>query len=257
VTLRRGLLLCAAFAVVALAGLLAAAAQPIVRRTFSLDAPNAIWLAVLRPTSQVCEGPIPANEPTRSVAIWGAAGPTHRASLTVDVRNAATNRILASAPLAAAPVETELTARLRHPVPGGQPLRICLTQDTGTFSLYGYGALNPHVVMTGKLIGPQPTGGRGEEFSLVLFGNRSQSLLDSLGLAFSRAALWRPSWVGSWTFWVLAVALLAAFGLGVASVAAAAADDDGRGRGVSDAEDNPPPTSEQTDEPSSPSVAVR
>jgi hypothetical protein len=251
------LLACTTLAVLALAGLLVAATQPIARRTFLLDAPNATLLAVLRPSSHVCEGPIVSQSPTQSVGFWGMAGPGQRAQLTVGIQDAATHKLLASVPVAAPPVEAQVRARLRRPLPAGLPLTICLTQDAGTLSLYGSGAENPRIVMTSKLIGPQPTNGRDQEFSLDLFENHS--LLDSVGLAFSRAALWRPSWVGTWTFWVLAVALLGAFGLGVAATvtAASADEDEGPGRGVRDADDSPPPPQDQSGESSSPRVALR
>ncbi len=84
----------------------------------------------------------------------------------------------------------------------------------------------------------------GQRFSLVLLSDGSRSLLGSLSLAFSRASLWRLSWVGPWTFWVLAIALLMAFGLVVAAVVRAA-DDDGP--------PPPPPSDGQVDDlPSDP-----
>jgi hypothetical protein len=244
-------------AVLALAALLAAGAQSITRRTFMLHAPNATWLAVLRPTSRVCEGPVVARDPTQSAGIWGAAGPGHPAQLTVEVQDAATHKVLGSAPVAAPAVEAQATARFPHALPAGVPLRICLTQDSGTFALYGSPAQNPGVIMTGKLLGTQPTSGKGEEFSLNLYSTDNHSLLDSLGLAFSRAALWRPSWVGPWTFWVLAIALLGTFGLGVAATVAAATDDEEPDQGVRDVEDTPPPPPNPSDESSPPRVALR
>ena len=63
-------------------------------------------------------------------------------------------------------------------------------------------------------------------FSLVVLSEGDRSLVGSLSLAFSRTSLWRPSWVGAWTFWVLALALLMSFGLAVVAVVRAA-DDDG------------------------------
>lgn len=255
--MRRGLLGCAALAVLAVVGLLVAAGQPITRRTFTLGAPNTVLLAVLRPTSRVCEGPIVSPNPVQSLGFWGAAGPSHRAQLTVSVQDAATNALLASVPVAAPPIQAQVTARLRRPVAAGLPLRICLTQDSGSLSLFGSGAVNPRVIMTGRRVGPQPTNGQGEEFSLDLFGTDSHSLLDSLGLAFSRASLWRPSWVGSWTFWVLAVALAGAFGLGVAATVTAAGTDEDPDQGVRDAEDGPPPPPDQTDESSRSRMVMR
>jgi len=65
----------------------------------------------------------------------------------------------------------------------------------------------------------------GLEFSLVLFSGHGQSLLGALGKAFSRASLFRPSWIGAWTFWALAVALVATIAFGAVAIAAAASAD--------------------------------
>ena len=73
-----------------------------------------------------------------------------------------------------------------------------------------------------------PGGSAGDVVSLVLRSKPDHSLLGSLPTVFSRAALWRPSSVGTWTFWLLAFGTLAAFGLGVIAVVGAAESDDAR-----------------------------
>jgi hypothetical protein len=234
VTARRGLVPGITVAVIALVGLLIAGSEHLAVRTAAVDAPNQFTIAVLHPAKTVCEGPITAHGPTRSVGIWGGST-SGTARLTVDVQDASTHTVLASGALVAVPVETEWTARLTRNVPGGRPLRICLTGHVSGFSLAGSAASSPTVAVTGV-----PTG---ERFSLVLLSDSNRSLLGSLSTAFSRASLWRPGWVENWTFWVLAFALLAAFGLGVAAVtSAASADDEEDGLGDDpDRNDVPPP----------------
>jgi hypothetical protein len=220
-TRRRGLLPAIACVVIALVVLLVAASRHTPVRTASVDSPNQTTIAELHPSTTVCEGPVTSDGPARTVGIWGAAaGPP--STLTVNVQDAATSRVLASGALQAAPAEAEWTARLARGLPGGRPLRICLTDDSGTFSLAGSGGSLPNVIVTGI-----PSGQR---FSLVLLSD-NRSLLGSLSTAFSRASLWRPDWVGSWTFWVLTLALLATFALAVVAVTSAAAVDE---------EDRPP-----------------
>lgn len=213
--------------VIALAGLLIAGSRHLTVRTASAEAPNQFTIATLRPGHAVCEGPIISQGPARGVGIWGSAAGT-TARLTITVKNAATHEILASGSLHAVAQEGEWTARLARDVPGGHPVQICLTENVGAFSLAGSASSDAHVTVTGI-----PTGQR---FSLVLLSDGNQSLLGSLSLAFSRASLWRPSWVGPWTFWVLAVALLATFGLAVVAVVSAAGEDDG-----------PPPPADPSD----------
>jgi hypothetical protein len=94
---------------------------------------------------------------------------------------------------------------------------------------------------------------RGQEYSLVLLSQSQRSLLAWLPTAFSRASLWRPSWVGAWTFWVLAGGLLATFALAVLAVLKAAEDDDAvEHQPASDGptRDNPSSTEPPADDPS-------
>ena len=115
-------------------------------------------------------------------------------------------------------------------------MRICLTDDVSTFSLAGSAVSAPTVSATGVATG--------QRFSLVLLTDGG-SLLGSLSTAFSRASLWHPSWVGSWTFWLLAIALLAAFGVGVSAVvSAAAADDEDRPVSDPDPDGDVPPSAD-------------
>lgn len=219
-----------AVALLALLALLVAATRPRLVRTASAGAPNQFTIGVLRPGQRVCEGPIVSDQTARDVAIWGG-GAGERAQLTVTVQ-AGNGGPSASGILRATPAGARRNVALDRTVPGGRPLRICLADEVGAFSLSGSPASAPGVVATGI-----PSGQR---FSLVLLTARDQSLLGSLSTAFSRASLWRPSWVGSWTFWVLMLALLASFGLGVVAVVSAAQDDAGAAP-PSDPHDPEPP----------------
>ena len=227
-------LLSVGLTVLIIAALFAAGSRDMMVREFALGVPNAKSVALLRPSQQVCEGSVTSPNQIKSVGIWGASV-TGLSRMTVEVKDANDGR-----PLASGQVEVtapgEHVGRLTSTVAGGRPLRICLIGDLNTVSLLGGPAVQPKVVMSGKR--------RGLEFSLVLLSEK-RSLLSSLSTAFKRAALWRPSWVGTWTFWLLSIGLLATFGLAVVAVASAAAEDgeeDGRG-GVQDPEGDPPHSS--------------
>jgi hypothetical protein len=160
----------------------------------------------------------------------------------VAVQDAVTREELASGRIGAT-TPTEYIAHLNKTVAGGRPLRICLVGNLNTFSVLGGPAASTSAEMTGR----KP----GAEFSLALL-NDDRSLLGSLSTAFSRASLFRPAWVGSWTFWLLACALLAAFGLGVAAVTSAASAD-GEEDGLDDDRDRddvPPPSPDPRSEAS-------
>ena len=66
----------------------------------------------------------------------------------------------------------------------------------------------------------------GHALSLVFIGARSQSLFSVLPTAFRRASLFKPSWVGAWTFWLLGAAILGAFALGGLAVSRASRADE-------------------------------
>jgi hypothetical protein len=214
---RQALLPGIAVTLLVLVALLLAGLQPQMVRTAAAHAPDQLTIAVLRPGKSVCEGPLVSRGPARSVGIWGAAsrGPAH---LTVTVREATTHAMLATGSLEAPAAEAEQTSRLARAVPGGRPLQVCLTDNVNNFSLVGSAVSAPSVVSTGLT--------SGQRFALVLLSDGSHSLLSSLSTAFSRASLWRPSWVGSWTFWALTIMLLASFGAALVAVASAASADD-------------------------------
>jgi hypothetical protein len=206
-------------AVIVLIALVVSASGSVMRRALVLRVVNAQAVALLRAPHRVCQGPVTAGASSQSAAIWGRSvvGP---ARVTVEVMDARSGASLATGHIAATINTGEYVAHLTRSVPAGRPLRVCVTTNLNTFELLGAPADDPHVVMTGAK--------RGLEFSLALLNGR-HSLLDSLSTAFTRAALFKPSWVGSWTFWILAAGLLAAFGLaGVAVATASAEDEDGR-----------------------------
>jgi hypothetical protein len=217
VTPRRRLLALLSLALLAILALLVAGTRHIVVRTASANAPNQAPLPALRTGQTACEGPLISHGAARSVGVWGTSGAV-RAHLTVTVQDAATHAVLASGALGGTPGDGERVAHLVQDAPGGRPLRVCLTDEAGEFSLDGSMASAPGLAATG--LPP------GQKFSLALLSEGDRSLLGSLSTAFSRASLWRLSWVGPWTFWVLAAALLATFGLAVLAVVSAAADDD-------------------------------
>jgi hypothetical protein len=225
----RVMLVFIALAALTLVALLTAGSSTLAVRTFALDSPNQFPVAVVGHSEHICEGPVISRGPAQAVEIWGTAVGAP-AQITVDVKDASSGERLAAGQLDATSVPNAYTARLDVAVAGGRPLRVCLVADAGSLTLLGSPAVRPDVTLTG--------GKPGLEYSLVLLNDTGQSLLGSLGRAFSRASLFRPTWMGSWTFWLLAAALLgtAAFGA-VAIGAAAGADSDGRA-------DAAPPTGE-------------
>lgn len=203
-----------ASALVALVVLAVFGLRPLTVREVALDVPNQVQVAALSKGQQVCEGPVTAPTPVQGVGIWG--GPISLPSLTtVSLQAADTHRTLASATIRATGAAEHRTL-FKRAIGAGRAVRVCLRETGNSFSLLGSPSIDAHVVMTGA----KP----GFEFSLVLLRRSGQSLLGSLPKAFDRAALFKLSWVGSWTFWALAGGLLATIVLGAFAIAAAADD---------------------------------
>jgi hypothetical protein len=206
-------------ALIALIVLVVLSLRPLSVRQYALGAPDQFPVAVLKPGDRVCEGPIRTPTSIQQVGIWGGAV-TDRSDTTVSVDNAGSGRELAGGTLTATGA-AEQHVTLSRTIAADQSIRVCLTQRRNAFSLLGSPSVNPTVVMTGA----QP----GSQYSLVLLQRSGTSLLNSLPTAFSRASLFKPSWVGSWTFWLLAGLLVATIALGAIGIALAAREDEAPG----------------------------
>lgn len=220
-----------ALAVLTLGGLAIAGTRPMPVRTFALGAPNQTAVVVLQPGRRVCESNISSRGAFDQVGIFGASvGAPGR--LAASIRARGDRRLSAIGSLVTTPTPAELFIPLSPRVAGGSPITVCLRNvSRAAFSLLGSPTVRPGVTMSGS---------HGKyEFSLVLRRSTGQSFLSSLPLAFSRAALWRPSWVGPWTYWTLLGLLVLAFPVAALTVAAATSEDGepaGRGTTRPDAE---------------------
>jgi hypothetical protein len=202
-----------AIAIVAVAVLLVTGAQHRNVREYSLRVPDQEAVALLGRSDRACEGPVSSPRRFTDVTVCGGA-------VKVTVLPARSRRPLASGTIQAT-TGGALHATLSRTVPAATRVRICLTSRFNTFSLAGAPVAAGDVAMTGP--------GHDLAFSLALERDHL-SLLGSLPTAFGRASLFKLSWLGSWTFWVLAIALLASFGVAVVAVASAAGEDDADNR---------------------------
>jgi hypothetical protein len=229
---RPALPLFAVAALVMLAALLIAGLARTDQRVYAAGVPDTQFVATLSHGQRVCEGPIQTGTSFGSVGIFGNPylGP---ASIRIDVQAHGTHRILGSA-VKLANVENEFILPLNRRIAGRQKVDVCVRGLLGTFQLLGNSSLSPSMSLLNQ---------SNAAFSLLLV-NQHQTLLGALPDAFSRAALFKLSWLGSWTFWVLAALLLAAVGgAGYALVAADEDDDPPRA-------DNGPPGDGENHDPS-------
>lgn len=187
------------------------------RRTFAASTADIALVATLHKGQHICESPIESEGAFRTAVFWTAgvgssalvkvhAGTTARAPIISEAVLAGTNGVPASTPV-----------RLTKAVDSGAPVTICLSERHATMTLYGgspsYGGPT--------IIGSSP----GTALWLQLQTSKPQSLLASLPVAFRRASLFRPTWVGAWTFWVLLVGLVAVLPAGLICLHSAARDE--------------------------------
>jgi hypothetical protein len=183
-------------------------------RAFALGVPNINPVATARAHQPVCEGPVQSGTAFQLVVVSG-----RREGGVPEVRiwaaTGAHSRLIAAAVLGGEQTRgfSPYEARLSTAVRSGVGVNVCISDADGAFVLQG-----DRPGDTGaEILGGKPR----RAFSLVLFEGGRHSFVGSLGLAFSRAALFRPSWVGAWTFWALLVGLLVACLLGGFALVAA------------------------------------
>jgi hypothetical protein len=194
-THRSGLIALGLAAIVVTAGLLVAGLQTIQGRTYSLRVPDSGASGIASASHRLCEGPIQSPTAASGVGVFADPATGHP---TVNVRVLAGGRLIASGSRIPNASGQEQIVALDRPVRAHLAVRVCLAASGGTLTVYGAGEQAPTVVAHGVTPGMQ--------FALVL--TQPTTPIGALSTAFARAAIFRPSWVGAWTFWLL-VGLLA------------------------------------------------
>jgi hypothetical protein len=186
-------------------------------RVFALRAPSAQSVATLAPGRQACEGPVSAAAPVHAVQTWGA---TIVRTIVLDVRVRSGGAVVATGSSEVDDKPSSHTTVLHGTVRGGRKITVCVANGgDADYSLVGSPTIDPAVAMrvNGKRSALQ--------FSLALLGSPTDTL-SQLHTAFRRASLFRPTWVGVWTYWaLLAGLLLAVAACGAAVIAAARSDE--------------------------------
>jgi hypothetical protein len=225
-----------------LAGLLLASLSHQQPTAFSVNLPAGQLTAPVGSGQQACQGPVRASSAFGGVRLWVWPVSHQTPGLMVQVRDRAGNVVPATmrtdevppAPrtpagdiLSLYPTPTSRTALLTRPIAPGQDVTVCVRNlGPGTASLMGA----PANGLSGRFrVAGRP---RFIAMSLLFLRPHSRSLLSLLPTAFRRAALFRPTWVGAWTFWMLGLGLLLGFGLAAAAVVLAVRADAAAGGGA-------------------------
>src|SRR5437763_16510299 len=174
------------------------------RRGFRLDVPSQSQVLV-RPGQERCSGIIrPPGAGSDRVRFWvRAAGAGPAPAIAVLVRRSRAAQTLADGAAAAAPAGGR-TVRLLGSVAGSRKVAVCF-RDAGP-----QGAILSPRPGTPTRVTVERSAERSDyaDIGLELRRADDRSLLALLPDAFDRASLFRPGWVGAWTYWLLLVTLV-------------------------------------------------
>jgi hypothetical protein len=211
-------------AMVAGGGLLGAAATDHRDTAFALDVANNRPVASLRHGRTLCQGPITVKTVFSALELW--ARPAR--ALDVQVRTAHGRRLLAARRVTTWPSLTgEITVQFgARRVRRGERIEVCVGNAGPRRIAFAGGPPNRNsgTIHISRRRLPMA-------IALLFLEAHSPTLLGLLHTVFDRASLFKFSWIGAWTFWVLGAALLLAFPLAGAAVVwgAEAEPDDERG----------------------------
>ncbi len=213
-------------AALGLAALLGAAAADQRSSAFSLDVSPDEPIATLSPGDQVCQGPFAATASFGSVTAWVSPFGNVGASLRMLVRSVSGATLATGqSPAGYHQLATARTFRLDATVAAGRRISVCLrSAGPEQVAVLGAGARDAtQLANVGRL---RPTGrSPAAAIALVFTRRHPRSLLSLFPTIFRRAAVFRPPWVGPWTYWVLVAGVLAAFVLGGLAVTRAVRSD--------------------------------
>lgn len=205
-----------AFLVVLLVGLICLATAGLTEQrstAFSVDVPAPDPVAIVSPGQRVCQRSIAVTAASDGLTVWMAPGPTAGALFDITLSGAGSPAVRATLRPKSSTATTglaALTARFSPAIGAGRHVTLCL-RSTGRRVVELLG--DPARAGSGALV----LGGKTSPYSLALVFRSSHphSVLSLIPTMFERAALFKPDWVGAWTFWVLLGAILAVSVLGL------------------------------------------
>jgi hypothetical protein len=203
----------AAAGMIAVLALLFAASTDHRNTVFSLDVSDAIPVVRLAPGQTLCQGPLRARGSFSSMQIWASAG---KLSLAVRGRTVISRQVV---------VPRTPTGLVTIPIGAGRVrdgarFSVCL-RNTGAAQLSIEGG--PRSRYSGALT----VAGHANPDAVAMTFGRSDgpSLLSLLPAVFERASLFKLSWVGAWTFWLLCAGVLGTMVLAWVALAGALCED--------------------------------
>ena len=200
--------------ILALVGLFAAAATDQRDTAFSLGVPDNVPVASLARGQTLCQGPITVRGAFSALQTW--VRPAH--VLDLAIRRARSPQVLVARKITTSPT---LTGELTIPL-GATTIRkrtritVCV-RNAGARKIAFEGGPPTSNSGTFEISGRHHR----EALALLFVRPHPPTLLSLLPTVFKRASLFKLSWVGAWTFWVLSAAMICTFGLAAAAIAGA------------------------------------
>ncbi|MEA2466095.1 MAG: hypothetical protein QOJ57_221 [Thermoleophilaceae bacterium] len=176
-------------------------------------------IAPLRMGDEACQSPIGLGDEVErvrfNIGTFGKPGPP----LSVTIRDPDSQRVLGSGDVPPGWVDNGTPQEVPiGSVPEGLRVSVCVRND-GPTKAYLYGnyyngrtangpiTLTPTITTSSATVDGFEIAG---DVSLAFVSSESRSLLTRLPSAFRHASVFRPSFVGSWTFWLLFALLVLA-----------------------------------------------
>lgn len=189
---------------------------------FTLGVAPSTEAARLVPDAVACQKPIDVSEPFTGVRfrLGPARRPTPPLELTVQ-RLPARATVARGTLVGAQRGLSEQSIAIDRTVAAGQRVAVCL-RNTGTRPV----ALLGNAELAARTSYAEVDGERKATDLALVFTRDSRSALAQIPEMFERAALFRPAWVGAWTFWLLAALVLLAVPALLARAVAGASRDE-------------------------------
>jgi hypothetical protein len=207
-------------AVLGLAGLLLVGLTDDRDLAFTLGVRPSATSTAVAPGATVCQEPILVPESFTRVRLRAGTPLRPGQPLEVTVRNAANRQVVGRGQVAGGYVDGSDLIATVGPVEPGQGIAVCV-RDAGDRRalLYGNAAgasLRSQAKERGRVLDT--------DLTVVFLRPERQTVLSELPDIFDRASLFRPGWVGSWTFWLLSALTLIAVPLMLARALADSSD---------------------------------
>jgi len=158
----------------------------------------------LAPEQMVCQGPIVVSEEFDRVGLKAGTPGAPGSPLAISVVTLAGDPIARGRVQGGYAYPTEQSAEVGR-VAAGRRVSVCVANEgSERVDVYGnadVAALTSQALLNGRR--PLNT-----DLTLVFLHDERRSMLSQLGDVFERASVFRPGWVGAWTFWLLTVAVL-------------------------------------------------